>query len=222
MQKLKKLIKKCKESDSSLLPVVIRLIYYRFMKKNILANDKVIIKGLENIETHGLLEIGMGYLGFMHKNDVTYLNVRGKLIFEDKYAIGKGCRFDIGEEAVVRFGKGYVNGMTNFMITHGITVGDGCAISWGCEFLDEDFHQINYPGKKEKSPLIEIGNRVWIGSNVTVLKGSKIPDGCVVASGSIVTSVFHEPNCLIAGNPAKEIKENVTWETAARFDPNKK
>jgi len=212
MYNLKKLIKKCKESDSSLILVIIRWIYYKIMGKNILANDKAIIKGLRNIQTHGLLEIGMGYVGFVHKNDTTYLNVHGDLIFQDKYIIGKGCRFDIGNGAVAKFGKGYVNAMTNFIIMHGITIGDGCAISWGCEFLDEDFHQITYEGKEEKPSPIEIGNHVWIGSNVTILKGSRIPDGCVIASGSVVSTAFKKPNCLIAGNPAKEIKENVMWK----------
>ena len=212
MYKLEYLLRKCKESDSSLIQVIIRYLYYKIMGKNILANNKVIIKGLKNIETNGLLEIGIDYMGLVHKNDITYLNVRGKLIFQDKYYIEKGCRFDIGDGATAKFGEGYVNAMTNFTIMHGITVGDECVIAWGCEFMDEDFHQITYPEKKEKSFPIEIGNHVWIGSNVTVLKGSRIADGCVIASNSVVCSIFQKPNCLIAGNPAKVIKENVTWE----------
>ena len=94
---------------------------------------------------------------------------------------------------------------------HGLKVGDGCAISWGCQFLDEDFHDIQYAGKIAKPHQIEIGDHVWIGSNVTVLKGSKIPDGCVVASGSVVKSKFEIKNALIAGNPAKIIKEGISW-----------
>jgi len=180
--------------------------------KNIFANDHVIIKGLENIHTKGLLQIGMWYVGFMHKKDITYLNINGKLIFRDSYSIGKGCRFDIGHGAIAEFGKGYVNARTNFIIMHGITVGNDCVISWGCEFLDADFHDVVYSGKKERSPLIEIGNHVWIGSNVIVLKGSRIPDGCVIASGSVVSAVFEKSGCLIGGNPAKVIKENVEWK----------
>lgn len=212
MHKLKILLRKCKESDSSPILVIIRYLYYKIMGKNILANNKVIIKGLKNIQTNGLLEIGTSFMGLVHKNDITYLNVRGKLIFQDEYYIEKGCRFDIGNGATAKFGEGYVNAMTNFTIRHGITIGNGSIISWGCDFMDEDFHQLNYPGKKEKSFPIEIGDNVWIGNNVTVLKGSRIPDGCVIASSSVVCSTFDKPNCLIAGNPAKVIKENVTWE----------
>jgi acetyltransferase-like isoleucine patch superfamily enzyme len=212
MHKLKVLIEKCRRSDSSLILVIIRHLWYKIQGKNILANNKTIIKGFSNIYTSGLLQIGVNYVGFMHKHDRTYLNINGSLIFQGDYSIGKGCRFDIGGGAVAKFGRGHVNSNTNFIIMKGITIGDECSISWGCEFLDEDFHDINYTGKKEREPSIEIGNHVWIGSNVTVLKGSRIPDGCVIASGSVVCSVFKKNNCLLAGNPAKVIKENVDWK----------
>lgn len=212
MYKLKVLIEKCRRSDSSLILVIVRYIRYKISGKNILASNKTIIKGFKNIHTNDLLQIGMSYVGFMHKHDRTYLNINGRLIFQGKYSIGKGCRFDIGNGAVAKFGRGYVNSKTNFIIMHGITIGDECAISWGCEFLDEDFHDITYSGKNEKVASIEIGRHVWVGSNVTVLKGVVISDGCVIASGSVVSSVFEKKNCLIAGNPAKVIKENITWK----------
>lgn len=212
MFKFKAIIDKCRKSESLLFLVAVRYVRYKFFGKRILANNKVIIKGFRNIHTNGLLQIGMDSVGFMHKHDITYLNINGRLYFQSNYSIGKGCRFDIGNGAIAKFGSGYVNANTNFIIMHGITVGDGCAISWGCEFLDEDFHHISYSGKKEISPSIEIGNHVWVGSNVTILKGTRIPDGCVIASGSVVSSRFENKKCLIAGIPAKVIKENVNWE----------
>lgn len=212
MSNLKTLIDRCRSSDSSFPLVVIRYIRYKISSKNILANNKVIIKGLKNIYTGGLLQVGMKWGEFMHKDHITYLKISGKLIFKDDYSIAKGCRFNIGKNAIAKFGSGFVNAQTNFIIVHGITVGDGSFISWGCEFLDEDFHHLNYNGKKERRPSIKIGIHVWVGSYVTVLKGSVIPDGCVIASGSVVCSVFEKPNCLIGGNPAKVLKENVEWK----------
>ena len=83
---------------------------------------------------------------------------------------------------------------------------------WGCQFLDDDFHEIGYPSRNKKNNRIEIGNHVWIGTNATALKGSRIPDGCVVASGSVITRAFERHNTLIAGNPEKIITENVEWK----------
>ncbi len=180
--------------------------------KSILRGPRVLIRGVNKIETGGLVKIGIGYIGFMHKYDRTYLNVNGRLVFKRKFSIGKGCRFDIGDNALAEFGEGYVSANTTFVIMHGLTVGDGCAISWGCQLLDDDFHKISYASKRQKANPIRIGNHVWIGSNVTLLKGSVIPDGCVVGSGSVVARAFETPNTLIAGNPARVVKENITWE----------
>jgi acetyltransferase-like isoleucine patch superfamily enzyme len=212
MNRIKSIIRKCKASESSVFRVLCSHAYYELVGKQILANDRVTIRGVDRIETSGLLQIGISYVGFMHKYDKTYLNVQGRLIFKGEYSIGKGCRFDIGKEAVATFGKGYVAANSNFIIMHGLTVGDGCAISWDCQFLDEDFHQISYHDRVQKDNSIEIGNRVWIGSNVLVLKGSKIPNGCVVAAGSVVTGAFNKENVLIAGNPARIIKHDIKWE----------
>ena len=35
---------------------------------------------------------------------------------------------------------------------------------------------------------VVIGNDVWIGANVTILAGARIPDKCVIGAGSIITA----------------------------------
>jgi len=214
MSQILKFIRKCRESDSAILPVLFRAVYYRLRGKNLIVNNRVIIKGLENISTSGgLVSIGMQYLGFTHKYDRTYLNIRGKLEFTSKCSIAKNCRVDIAKGAVASFGEGVTGADVSFIIVNGLEVGDGFLIAWGSKFLDDDFHEIDFPGRKvKKDKRIIIGDHVWIGTNVLMLSGSRIPNGCVVAAGSVVTRVFEQENCLIGGNPAKVIKENVTWD----------
>lgn len=53
---------------------------------------------------------------------------------------------------------------------------------------------------------VNIGANCWIGSKVTFLDGSSVGAGSVVAAGAVVTKAFPE-NVIIAGNPAKVLRE---------------
>jgi acetyltransferase-like isoleucine patch superfamily enzyme len=210
---LQPVYRKCKRSDSSFALVFLRSLYYRVRYHKILyLHPKVRIKGVKNIISSDPVEIGIDYVGFMHRNDKTYLNIQGKLSFKGNYFIARGCRFDIARGATVTIGEGgFINSFSKVIIAHGLSIGDQCSISWDCQFLDEDYHQIDYKGKKETINSIRIGNRVWIGCGVKIYKGTTIPDGCVIASDSVVKGEFLRENCLIGGNPARLIKENVSW-----------
>jgi acetyltransferase-like isoleucine patch superfamily enzyme len=165
------------------------------------------------MELKGPLKLGIEYVGFMHKSDRTFLNIKGKLTINGNYSIGRGCRFEVGDNATVTIGeKGFINANTTFVIMHDLEIGDGCTISWDCQFLDEDFHEITYAEKKCKDKSIKIGNHVWIGCGVKIYGGSTIPDNCVVASDSIVKGCFLTPNSLIAGHPARIIREHIVWK----------
>ena len=52
---------------------------------------------------------------------------------------------------------------------------------------------------------IKIGNNVWIGAKSTILDGSVIGNGTVVAAGAVVRGQFPD-NVVLAGVPAKIIK----------------
>ena len=81
-------------------------------------------------------------------------------------------------------------------------------------------HNFSEPGKficEQQSKLPEndqdiiIESDVWIGCNVTILKGVKIGRGSVVAAGAVVVKSC-PPYSIIAGVPAKVIKRRFTEE----------
>jgi acetyltransferase-like isoleucine patch superfamily enzyme len=214
MRQIKNLYKICKKSDTNFIVALLRLGFnYIIYNKKLLLHQEVKIKGIKNINANRLIQIGTDYVGFIHKTDKTFLNIHGKLVIKGTCSIGRGCRFDIGKNAIVSIGEGgYINCNTTVIIMHELTIGDNCVISWNCQFLDEDFHSITYPDKKETDNYIKIGNHVWIGCGVKIYKGTTIPNGCVVAADSIVKNKFEKENCLIGGNPAKILRENIDWK----------
>lgn len=210
--KIKDVVNLLARSDTSIPAWIFRRLIYRLQGKNIACHQYASIKGLRNIQTYGSLDIGIFFTGFMHKADRTYLNIEGKLIVNKDFSIGRGCRIYIAKNGICTLGQGYINANTVLVIKHKLTIGDGVAIAWGCEFLDEDFHEIVYDGKEEREPGIFIDDNVWIGSGVKVLKGITIGPGNVIAANSLITKSFPEPNNLIGGNPARIIKRNISWK----------
>lgn len=215
-QYLNKLIivfNKCRKSDSFIIIVILRFCFYRvFYDKRIFPHQNVKIRGVGNLDIKGTLEVGIGYNGVVCKSDKTYLNINGKLVINGDYSIGRGCRFDIGKNANVSIGnRGYINFNTKLIIMHGLKIGDNCVISWDCQFLDEDFHEIKYHMKQNSDNQIIIGDNVWIGCGVKIYNGVNIPNGCVIASNSIVIRGFYESNLLIGGHPADIIRREISW-----------
>ena len=78
--------------------------------------------------------------------------------------------------------------------------------------MDTDGHQItDDSGSVTNRPKpIVFGDHVWLGCNNIVLKGSSIPEDCVVASGSVITGNHSERNCIITSNK-KILKHNINW-----------
>ena len=112
-----------------------------------------------------------------------------------KLIIGKNC--SIGDR-------------TEIHCTKHIEIGDNVLISWDCNILDRDYHSVN--GEEERFAPVVIGNNVWIGCRVIILRGVKIGDGVVIAAGSVVTKDI-PPYTLVAGNPAVVKKTVKGWKT---------
>ncbi len=132
--------------------------------------------------------------------------------FGKSVSLGPGTNIIIKENAFFSIGDNtYITSDTHIEAVNSITIGENCAISWGVTIIDDDHHQLMYFGKKVKENIVKIGDKVWIGCNVTILKGTVIDNNSVIAAGSVVSGIYPE-NSLIAGNPAKVIKKEISWE----------
>lgn len=91
----------------------------------------------------------------------------------------------------------------------GIHIGEESYIASGAIVFTHDFcrslHQDTY-----------IGKRCFIGANAIIMCGVKIGDEVIVGSGAIVTKDVPS-NCIVAGNPARVIKENIKTTTFGKL-----
>jgi acetyltransferase-like isoleucine patch superfamily enzyme len=89
-----------------------------------------------------------------------------------------------------------------------VSIGNDALIASGCKFIDHDhgYADLEFPMNKQhgQEREIVIENDVWLGVNVTVLKGVVIQKGAIVAAGAVVTKSIPAYE-IWAGIPAAKI-----------------
>jgi acetyltransferase-like isoleucine patch superfamily enzyme len=149
------------------------------------------------------------------------------IIYESNTLEAYGC-------ATITIGANSMLGGARIVSRNAVTIGARCLCSWGVFIQDFDPHSI-LPEKRRQEVLsmvtafyprlgctltpengtnqigfssapIVIGEDVWIGANAIILKGVMLGDGCVVAAGAVVTKGHYPPGSILAGNPAKVVK----------------
>ena len=105
-------------------------------------------------------------------------------------------------------------------------IGKKCMFSYDINLYNTDAHPILDIHTKEivnKVKGIEIGDHCWIGRGASVLKNTKLAEDCIVGWGSVISGdKSKKPHCVYAGNPARLVKENVTWDNnGAKWEYNK-
>jgi len=171
-------------------------------------NVSCCIEGGASVRGPGRLQLGKRWPGGAFLPSEIVVSKGSRLDLEGEFAIYTGCSISVNDHATLRLGSGYINKKVTIDCFREITIGHGVAISKGVTLRDSDNHLID--GRSEHSEPIRIGNRVWIGLNVTVLKGVTIGDGAVVAAGSVVTRDV-PAHALVGGVPAKIIRDHITW-----------
>lgn len=117
-----------------------------------------------------------------------FWSVGPSILIGDGVFIGRGCEFNIRQS---------------------VEIGRDSLIASGCKFIDHD-HGIVLGELMNAQPGVEspikLGEDVWLGVNVVVLKGVTIERGAIVAAGAVVTKSI-AANEIWAGIPARKIGE---------------
>ena len=121
---------------------------------------------------------------------IKFLRKKGCVIGENCiFRNAKTARIDITRPSLIEIGNN-VDMNHNFQImTH----------DWAAGVFRNVFHNI-----LPSSGKVKIGNNIYFGTDVIILKGVTIGDNCVIAAGSIITKDIPS-NSVVAGAPAKVI-----------------
>ena len=122
---------------------------------------------------------------------------------------GTNCVCDIEQDSTIGGARIVCMGKDNK-----VKFGKGCMLSDNIEIWATDSHPIFDKDSNviNESREISIGNHVWIGSRVIILKGVHIADESIVGMGSVVTKDI-ESHTVNAGNPCRCIKCGIqTWD----------
>lgn len=142
----------------------------------------------------------------------------------DALVIGANCTMDgvhfaIGRKGRIRIGNHCYFTNAVLLCELELNMGNYVMIGWNATIADTDFHPLQ-PAERiadavacsplgkgrprpeiPKRPVI-IEDDVWIGPNVTVLKGVRIGAGALIEAGSLVTRDV-PPGSRVLGNPAQ-------------------
>lgn len=138
------------------------------------------------------------------------MHEKASLTVKKDFTIYSGCTIGITKNAKLTIGGGYLNYGSKIYCFNEINIGENVSISEGVVIRDSDNHELVNTNHIKTKP-INIANNVWIGINAIILKGVTIGEGAVVAAGAVVTKDV-PPHTIVAGVPARVIRENVIWK----------
>lgn len=193
---------------SKIIQFLFGILYFYKLKCFVAPSAKIQCR--QKIKTHGFLMVGKNCI-------INALSVNG-IEFGNGVSIGRGTSIEC-TGSIKQLGKGLKVGnnvglgdMCHYGCAGGIEIGDNTIVgiyvtmhSENHNFADPDI-PIRLQGVNHKG--IQIGKNCWIGAKATILDGSVIGNGCIVAAGAVVTGQFPD-NCIIGGVPAKIIKQRI-------------
>ena len=165
----------------------------------------------------GMIRIGFHHVTLCNDSDRTVLIVEkgGVLEFRGSAHIGNGTKIHVTKDGYLTLGDNFaVSASSAIKCYHRIEFGRDIQFSWNCLVMDSDTHKIYDQNDIiiNDAKCVRFGDKVWIGCNTTILKGTSVPSNCVIGANSLVSGDKFEDSSVIIGCPAKSVKKIVGWK----------
>lgn len=178
---------------------------FSFMQK---IRNKIRISSSSKIELGNNLKI----VG----SNITIKGTNNSLIIDDNSIIRNSSLEIIGENCKIHIKSGCMIGDNSYLVVKeanvNLIIGKECGLSRNVKIMTSDGHPIYQDGKRiNHAKDVVLEDNIWVADNVTILKGVHIGENSVLGIESLVTKSVPK-NSIAAGNPAKVVKENITWK----------
>lgn len=108
----------------------------------------------------------------------------------------KGAEVEIGNRVCINNGASIIADKSR------ISIGEDTLIGPNFTCFDSNFHNIlpsKRSGRDYNCKHVEIGNNVFIGANVTILRGTTIGDDSVIGAGCVVSGIIPKGSFVSVG-----------------------
>lgn len=209
-------------------PQVIRIVV--LMINYLPFNNRFSVRGRGNrLVLHGLLrgcQIRIkGHNNRVVVGDLSRLRGARIMIHGDDNLVELGNRVAVSsaefhiEDSVNVIRLGYrtnLAGCAHLACTEGssITIGEECLFSSEVVIRTGDSHSLlTLAGERiNRARSVVIGDRVWLGHRVIILKGVEIKHDSVVATGAVVAHSPRQAHVVLGGVPARVMKTDIKWD----------
>lgn len=144
----------------------------------------------------------------------------GKLTFDPCQLLNASASIGLaGKKAAIKLGRGtitrpgaalladngtisigsqvFINRNSYLVSMERISIGNGCSLGPNVMIFDHDHVFGTDTCGGFKAAPIEIGDNVWIGANVVILRGTRIGSNCVIGAGTVVKGDIPEGSLVV-------------------------
>ena len=157
--------------------------------------------------------IDIGENSRLKYTQITMMGDNNHIIAEDGSKLDGPCKITLEGNSTLYIGRNSgIRGVTFVAKDANITVGRNCMFSYDVIVRNNDSHKVlDADGNITNGAQdIVVGDHVWLCERSTILKGVTIGENSILAFGAVVTKDC-PPNSVMAGNPARVVKQNITW-----------
>ena len=114
--------------------------------------------------------------------------------------LNRRCTIYVHQNASLTIGHNCGFSSTSIGCFEAISIGNNVRVGANTTITDSDWHASD--SRTHGPKPVRIGNDVWVGANVMILKGVCIGNNVIIGAGSVVSTDIPD-NCIAVGNPCR-------------------